>query len=88
MGEPFSQSVPTWIDIDLTSSEFLLRDLLNWMALSYLEFTKLVFDLEKQIIYGHILVLINGRFGELVGGIEAKLHDGDIVTFIPFYEGG
>jgi molybdopterin converting factor small subunit len=39
-------------------------------------------------LYEYVMVTINGRFLDLVGGQEVRLQAGDRVQFLPFLAGG
>ncbi len=39
-------------------------------------------------LYEYVMVTINGRFLDLVGGQDARLQAGDKIQFLPFLAGG
>jgi molybdopterin converting factor small subunit len=63
-------------------------DLLNRLAVRYPRFGELVFDVSTQKLTGKVSIFINNRHLELVSGLETKLKEGDILTFVPPVEGG
>ncbi len=66
----------------------LVRDLVNRLATRYQRFGQIVFDINTQKLTGRVVIFFNGRSLELVNGLETKLSDGDILTFVPLIEGG
>jgi molybdopterin converting factor small subunit len=74
------------INVDQGLSLFsLLRHLSesygDWFRSEVLE------DHEKRLREG-VLVTVNGIASGQIGGLEAKLKEGDIVTILPFFAGG
>ena len=65
-----------------------VRELLNRLANRYQRFSQIVFDINAQELTGQVVIFFNGRALEPVKGLETKLSDGDILTFVPFIEGG
>jgi molybdopterin converting factor small subunit len=48
----------------------------------------LLFDKASQSLPEHVEVVLNDRVLDLQGGLDAVLHDGDVLTFIPAHAGG
>ncbi len=71
-----------------TGGDKSVRALLNRLAVKYQCFGETVFDSNTQKLTGRVIIFYNGRDLELLDGLEAKLSDGDILTFIPFIVGG
>jgi len=67
---------------------YSVRELLNRMCCRYGRLEQLVFNLPNQKLSGQVIIFLNGRNLELLDGLETRLKDGDILTFIPFVEGG
>ncbi len=65
-----------------------VKDLLNQISAKYQHFGNLVFDTNAQKLTGKALLFVNGRSLEPAKGLETKLKDGDMVTFVPLIEGG
>ncbi len=49
--------------------------------------SEVIDDHEKRLREG-VLVTVNGIASGQIGGLEAKLKEGDIVTILPFFAGG
>ena len=49
---------------------------------------ELLFDPETGRWTGHVSLILNGRFLELSGGLEASLRDGDLLRVMPVFAGG
>jgi molybdopterin converting factor small subunit len=65
-----------------------LRALLAHLAQEHARFGELVFDPERGRLTGHSEIALNGAIYDLVGGLDARLQDGDVVTFLPSLAGG
>ncbi|MFC2056102.1 MoaD/ThiS family protein [Chloroflexota bacterium] len=65
-----------------------VRDLLGRLAVKYPRFGQVVFDVKAQKLTDRVSIFFNGRNLELVNGLKTKISDGDILTFVPFIEGG
>lgn len=63
-------------------------DLLNRLAVRYPRFGELVFDVSTQKLTGKVSIFINNRHLTLVSGLETRLKEGDVLTFVPLIEGG
>ncbi len=48
----------------------------------------LLFDTQAQVLPEHVEVVLNDRVLDLQGGLEAVLHPGDTLTFLPAHAGG
>ena len=47
-----------------------------------------VFNVDTHSLPEHIEVVLNDRVIELQGGLNAPLHEGDVVAFLPAHAGG
>src|SRR5438552_13883008 len=48
----------------------------------------LLFDAHTQLLPEHVEVVLNDRVLDLQGGLNAVLHPGDLLTFLPAHAGG
>jgi molybdopterin converting factor small subunit len=48
----------------------------------------LLFDAQAQLLPEHVEVVLNDRVLDLQGGLDAILHPGDTLTFLPAHAGG
>jgi molybdopterin converting factor small subunit len=48
----------------------------------------LLFDREARRLPEHVEAVLNDRVLDLQGGLQAELHPGDVLTFIPAHAGG
>jgi molybdopterin converting factor small subunit len=48
----------------------------------------LLFDAQAQLLPEHVEVVLNDRVLDLQGGLDAVLHPGDTLTFLPAHAGG
>ena len=48
----------------------------------------LLFDPAAQRLPEHVEAVLNNRVLDLQGGLQAELHPGDVLTFIPAHAGG
>ena len=48
----------------------------------------LLYDAAAQRLPEHVEVVLNDRVIELQGGLEAQLHAGDVLGFLPAHAGG
>lgn len=64
------------------------KDLLSQLIARYPSFGEIVLDPTSQRLQEHVTVIVNDRFLQLVGGLEAKLGEGDEVVFLPAFAGG
>jgi MoaD family protein len=65
-----------------------VRALLDHLAGRYPRFGQIVFDPKSKSVNEEVSLFLNGRRVELLGGLEAKLKDGDVLSFLPFISGG
>ncbi|MAG35985.1 MAG: hypothetical protein CL878_07055 [Dehalococcoidia bacterium] len=65
-----------------------VRQLLEEIASDNQEFREVLFDATTGRLSGHIGLILNGRFLELAGGLEAELKPGDVVRLMPGFSGG
>ena len=65
-----------------------VRELLEEIAAQNRAFGEMLFDPETGRWTGHVSLILNGRFLELSGGLEAKLRDRDVLRVIPVFAGG
>lgn len=63
-------------------------DLLEEIASQSQELKDLLFDAQTGRVAGHISLILNGRFLELSGGLEAKLKDRDTLRLMAGIGGG
>lgn len=62
--------------------------LLSLLASKYPGLVGTVIDPTGKKVYEYVVVIVNGRFLDLVGGNELCLKDGDKITLLPFLAGG
>ena len=48
----------------------------------------LLFDLQAQLLPDHVEVVLNDRVLDLQGGLDAVVHPGDVLMFLPAHAGG
>jgi molybdopterin converting factor small subunit len=48
----------------------------------------LLFDPQSQSLPEHVEVVLNDRVLDLLGGIDAPIAEGDVLTFLPAHAGG
>jgi molybdopterin converting factor small subunit len=48
----------------------------------------LLFDPRSQSLPEHVEVVLNDRVLDLMGGVEAPIAEGDVLTFLPAHAGG
>jgi molybdopterin converting factor small subunit len=48
----------------------------------------LLFDPQARRLPEHVEAVLNDRVLDLQGGLQAELHPGDVLTFIPAHAGG
>jgi len=48
----------------------------------------LLYDAEASRLPEHVEAVLNDRVLDLQGGLQAELHPGDVLTFIPAHAGG
>jgi len=48
----------------------------------------ILFDAQAQLLPEHVEVVLNDRVLDLQGGLDAVLHAGDTLTFLPAHAGG
>lgn len=65
-----------------------LRAFLEGLQDEHERFGRMVFDRERQQLTGHAEVAVNGILYDQAGGLDAQLHEGDTVTFLPGIAGG
>ncbi len=65
-----------------------LRALLGRLHRQHGRFGRLIYDPERQQLTGHAEIAVNGSLYDQVGGLDAPLHEGDTVTFLPGIAGG
>ena len=64
-----------------------VRELLDKLVAEYKSAHDVLFDPEGRL-HSYVRIIINGRFMELLDGLETKLHNGDKVMLLPSYAGG
>ena len=65
-----------------------VRDLLEEVASENREFKEALFNARTGNLAGHISLILNGRFLELLGGLDAKLKPGDTIRLMLAFSGG
>ena len=65
-----------------------VRDLLDEVTSQSREFKSSPFNARTGQLAGHLSVILNGRFLELSGGLEAELKPGDTIRFMLGFSGG
>ena len=65
-----------------------VRTLLGQLAGRYPPFAQIVFDAKSKNVSEEVSLFLNGRRVELLSGLETKLEDGDVLSFLPFISGG
>ncbi len=65
-----------------------VKDVICQLSARYPRFGSLVFDVRAQRLTEAVCILINGHHLELANGLDTKLSDGDVLTFVPPMEGG
>lgn len=65
-----------------------LKDLLNEIVTTHREVVEIAFDTQNQKLTGAMAIILNGRFIQLLNGLETKLSNGDVIAFIPLIVGG
>ena len=63
-------------------------DLLNEVTAHNREFREIIFDARTGRLVGYLSLVLNGRFVELAGGLEAPLKPGDTLRLMPGFSGG
>ncbi|MGI5838022.1 MAG: MoaD/ThiS family protein [Chloroflexota bacterium] len=76
------------IKFEHESSGTSFRDLLEELSKADPAFANLIYDSEAGEMRYPAQALVNGQFLHFLGGLDAKISDGDIVTFIATYTGG
>lgn len=64
------------------------KDLLKELIAEYPSFAEIALDPQSQRLKEHVSVILNDRFLEVAGGLEAELKEGDRVVFLPAFAGG
>lgn len=73
----------------LEVSGSILKDLVNELSLRHgRKFWDLVVNPKTGELQRGIIVSINGADARSLGGLKAKIKDGDVVTFLPPVAGG
>ncbi len=62
--------------------------LLNHLVASYPALTDTLIHPATQQLNDDIIVIINGKFLDLVGGLQTQLRHGDNIQFLPVIPGG
>jgi len=65
-----------------------VRELLEDISSHSQEFRDMIFDARSGRLAGHVSIILNGRFLELAGGLEARLRPGDTIRLMPGFSGG
>lgn len=64
------------------------RDLLEELSSADPAFSNLIYDPETREMRYPAQAIVNERFLQFFGGLDAKLNDGDSVAFMATYTGG
>ena len=70
------------------SDSATVRDFLEEIAAENRGFREGLFNARTGNLAGHISLILNGRFLELSGGLEAKLKPGDSIRLMLGFSGG
>ena len=65
-----------------------IKGLLDRLSARYEHFGQMIFDNTSQGLSGEMIVFLNGHSIELTDGLQTILRDGDIITLVPFIQGG
>jgi molybdopterin converting factor small subunit len=64
------------------------QDFLNHLVRSYPALKDTLIDPATEQLYDEIVAIVNGRFLDLIGGMQTHLKDGDRIEFFPCLPGG
>ncbi len=64
------------------------RDLLEELSKADPAFANLIYDSDSGEMRYPAQAIVNGRFLQFFGGLDTKMTDGDVVTFMATYTGG
>ena len=65
-----------------------VSDLLEEIASQNPELREVLFAAKNRRLPGHIILILNGRFVQLAGGLDATLRSGDTIRLMPTLGGG
>ena len=65
-----------------------VRDIVREFAVKYPRFGEITWDVRNQKLSGKVAIFCNSRHIEMVNGLDTKLRNGDVLTFLPSLEGG
>ena len=65
-----------------------LDDLFNQLIHQYSALEAAILDQASQQLHDYIIVIVNGKFFDLIGGMKARLGSGDRVQVLPCIAGG
>ena len=71
-----------------TGENNTVRDLLSELAMKYPRFGQNIFDVKMRKLNERVSIFLNGALLIPGNGLEIKLNDGNILTFLPMIEGG
>ena len=85
-----AKKVPAQSKIELEVENATLKSLLDELSAKYVEnLIGLLFDPENNKVRPYYQILVNGcRYQNLLGGLNAKLNDGDVVGIFSPVAGG
>ena len=84
MPNKIEEAIPeTEKDVDGT-----IKGLLDRLSSRYEYLGKMLVDNTSQDIGGAMILFLNGLCVELKDGSQTVLHDGDVITIVPFIQGG
>ncbi len=75
------------IEQDITG-DGTVRNLLIELSERYPRASELIFDKTSQRLLEGVWVFVNKKQLELLGGLDSKLKDGDVLSFVPIVAGG
>lgn len=65
-----------------------LRDLLDRLCQEHPRFGRRIYDPTTRRLTGQAEIALNGSIYDLAGGLDARLREGDTITFLPGIAGG
>ncbi len=75
------------LQIDVEEGE-KVRTLLDQLVGRYPRIRPVIFDATSANLNEEVTLFLNGQRLELLNGLETKLKDGDVLSFLPFISGG
>ncbi len=85
----FNASGSDWLVFEQEIEEgATIGDLFAVLALSYIDFSKVVFDTDKGKVSDQVMVILNDSLLQSTDLRVVKLNDGDNIILLPMYIGG